>query len=84
MTHAFLAQYINPVWFKYLIRQKSESEDVLLEQLRRVPLSEYRNHRRHLAQAEAPHQFFCRLNRDPGGTIQKLMASYRSTAEQTY
>jgi hypothetical protein len=61
---------------QYQVLFMAESEAALLEQLRRVPLSEYRKHLQRLAQAEAPRQFFHRLHRDPGGTIQKLVGRY--------
>jgi len=54
----------------------AESEEALLDQLRKVPIPDYHKHRRRLAQAEAPRQFFHRLHRDPGGTTQKLMLRY--------
>ena len=61
---------------QYQVLFMAESEEALLEQLRRVPIPAYRKHRRRLAQAEAPRQFSRRLHRDPGGTIQKLMTRY--------
>lgn len=61
---------------QYQVLFMADSEDALLEQLRRVPLPEYRKHRRQLAQAEAPRQFFHRLHRDPTATIQKLLDKY--------
>lgn len=61
---------------QYQVLLMAESEQALLEQLRKVPIPEYRKQRRRLAQAEAPRQFFHRLHRDPGSTIQKLMDRY--------
>jgi len=61
---------------QYQVLFMAESEAALLKQLRCVPLPEYRKHRRRLAQAEAPRQFFHRLHRDPDGTIQKLLDRY--------
>jgi hypothetical protein len=61
---------------QYQVLFMAESEQALLKQLRCVPLPEYRKQRRRLAQAEAPRQFFHRLHRDPGGTIQKLVGRY--------
>lgn len=54
----------------------AESEVALLEQPRHVPIAEYRKHRQRLAQTEIPRQFFHRLHRDPGSTIQKLVDRY--------
>lgn len=51
----------------------AESEDDLLQQLRRVPLAEYQARRRRLAEAEAPRQFLRRLHRDPRGTMRSLV-----------
>lgn len=61
---------------QYQVLFLAESEQALLDQLRKVPISDYHKHRRRLAQAEAPRQFYHRLHRDPGGTIQKLMLRY--------
>jgi hypothetical protein len=61
---------------QYQVLFMAESEEALLKQLRCAHLSEYRKHRRRLAQAEAPRQFFHRLHRDPSGTIQKLVGRY--------
>jgi hypothetical protein len=61
---------------QYQVLFMAESEDALLEQLRRVPISEYRIHRQRLAQAEAPRRFLHCLHHDPEGTIQKLMDRY--------
>ena len=61
---------------QYQVLFMAESENALLEQLRRVPIPEYRQHRRRLAQAEVPRQFFRRLHRDPTSTIQKLLDRY--------
>jgi len=61
---------------QYQVLFMAESEAALLEQLRRVPIPEYREYRQRLAQAEAPRQFFHRLHRDPTATIQKLVDRY--------
>jgi len=61
---------------QYQVLFMADSEEDLLEQLRRVPLPEYREHRQRLAQTEAPRQFFHRLHRDPIATIQKLVDRY--------
>lgn len=51
----------------------AESEADLLDQLRQVPLAEYRDRRRRLAEAEAPRQLLRRLHRDPLATIRRLV-----------
>jgi hypothetical protein len=51
----------------------AESEQDLLEQLRRVPMAEYQDRRRRLAEAEAPRQLLYRLHRDPRCTIRDLV-----------
>jgi hypothetical protein len=61
---------------QYQVLFLAKSETALLEQLRRVPISEYRIHRQRLAQAEAPRQFLQGLHRNPGSTIQKLVEKY--------
>jgi len=61
---------------QYQVLFIAESQDALLEQLRRVPIAEYRKHRLRLAQAESPRRFFHRLHRDPTGTIRQLVDRY--------
>ena len=61
---------------QYQVLFLAETETTLLEQLRRVPIAEYRKHRQQLAQAELPGQFLHRLHRDPSVTIQKLADRY--------
>ena len=61
---------------QYQVLFMAESEAALLDQLSRVPLSEYRKHRQQLAHAETPRQFLYRLHRDPGTTIQNLVDKY--------
>jgi hypothetical protein len=61
---------------QYQVLFLAKSEAALLEQLRRVPIAEYRIHRQRLAQAEAPRQFLQGLHRNPGSTIQKLVEKY--------
>lgn len=61
---------------QYQVLFMAESETVLLEQIRRVPISEYRIHRQRLARAEAPRQFLQRLHRDPAATIHKMLDRY--------
>jgi hypothetical protein len=60
----------------YQVLFMADSREALLEQIRRVPITEYHKHRQRLAQAEAPRQFFHRLHRDPATTIQKLLERY--------
>lgn len=64
----------------YQIRFLAESEEQLLEQLRRVELQDYQEQRKQQAQAEAPRKFLARLHRDPGKVMQQLAAKY--TAHQ--
>jgi len=61
---------------QYQVLFMAESHEALLDQIRRVPIPEYRIHRQRLAKAEAPRQFFHRLHRDPTTTIQKLVVRY--------
>jgi len=60
----------------YQIRFLAESEEQLLEQLRRVSVEDYQEQRKQQAQAEAPHQFLARLHRDPEKVMQQLVAKY--------
>ena len=59
----------------------AKSEEELLEQLRQVPLDEYRENRRRLEKAEAPRRFLHRLHRDPLGTMRNLVNQH--TARRT-
>jgi hypothetical protein len=61
---------------QYQVLFSAESYEALLEQIRCVPISEYRKHRHRLAKAEDPRRFFHRLHRDPAATIQKLVDRY--------
>jgi hypothetical protein len=54
----------------------AESEEKLLEQIRQVPLEEYRENRRRLEKAEAPRRLFHRLHRDPLGTMRDLVKQH--------
>ena len=60
----------------YQILFGAESEEQLLEQLRRVPVQDYQQQRKHQAQAEAPRKFLARLHRDPGETMRVLAEHY--------
>jgi len=51
----------------------AESKEELLQQIQQVPLAEYQDRRRRLAEAEAPRQFLHRLHRDPFGTMRRLV-----------
>lgn len=61
---------------QYQVLFMAESEEQLLEQLRRVRLSDYQEHRKRLAHAEAPRIFLHRLHRDAGKTMASLAARY--------
>lgn len=52
------------------------SEADLLEQLRQVPLAEYQDRRRRLAEAEAPRQLLRRLHRNPIRTMRDLVSQH--------
>jgi hypothetical protein len=58
---------------QYQVLFLAESEDELLEQIRQVPLEEYRENRRRLEEAEAPRRLLHRLHRDPLGTMRRLL-----------
>lgn len=51
----------------------AQSEDELLAHIRRVPLAAYKENRRRLAEAEAPHRFLRRLHRNPLDTVRRLI-----------
>ena len=54
----------------------AESQAQLLQQLRRVPLSDYQRSRKRLAQAESSRQFLHRLHRNPVKTMAHLADRY--------
>ncbi len=54
----------------------AESPQELRDQIQRVPREAYRRHRKRLAEAELPRQFFFRLHHDPLATITGLVSSY--------
>jgi len=60
----------------YQILFLAESEEQLLDQLRRVTVDDYQNQRKQQAQAEAPRKFLARLHRDPLKTMQALADKY--------
>lgn len=51
----------------------AESEEELLEQIRQVPMEEYKERRHCLAKAEAPRRLLHRLHRDPLSTVRRLV-----------
>lgn len=53
-----------------------ESEEELLEQIRQVSLAEYRENRRRLEEAQAPHRLLRRLHRDPFATMRTLVRQH--------
>jgi hypothetical protein len=57
---------------------QAESEAVLLEQIRQVPLEQYRVWRTRLRQSEHPRQFIQRLHHDPLATMNRLVNQYIS------
>jgi hypothetical protein len=57
---------------------QAESEAALLEQIRQVPLEQYRIWRTRLRQSEHPRQFIQRLHHDPLATMNCLVNQYIS------
>ena len=57
---------------------QAESEAALLEQIRQVPLQQYRIWRTRLRHAEHPRQFIQRLHHDPLATMTRLVNQYVS------
>jgi hypothetical protein len=60
----------------------AESEEELLEQIRRVPLEEYKKHCCRLAKAEAPRRLLHRLHRDALGTMRQLLDQHAARRAQ--
>jgi hypothetical protein len=58
---------------QYQVLFLAESEEMLLAQIREVPVAEYNTQRRRLAMDEAPRQQKYRLHRHPVSTIQALV-----------
>ena len=54
----------------------SDSPNDLLEQIRCVPLEEYKKCRQRLAESEAPRRFINQLHRQPSMTIHRLLIRY--------
>jgi len=63
---------------QYQVLFMAESEQDLLEQIRQVPLKEYKAHHRRLEKLEAPRQHLYRLHRKPLDTIRKLLDRHSS------
>ncbi len=61
---------------QYQVLFLAESEQMLLTQIREVPVAEYNTQRRRLAMNEAPRQQKHRLHRHPVTTIQALVAQH--------
>ena len=61
---------------EYQVLFVADSEQDLLEQIRQVPLAEYKAHRRRLEKLEAPRQHLHRLHRKPLETMQKLIGRH--------
>jgi hypothetical protein len=61
---------------QYQVLFLADSEDELLEQIRQVPLEEYEENRRRLAEAETPRRFLHRLHRDPLDTMRQLLEQH--------
>ncbi|MCC5669731.1 hypothetical protein LC653_39480 [Nostoc sp. CHAB 5784] len=55
----------------------AQNEKQLLEQIREVPITEYKTQRRRLAIAQAPRQQKRRLHRNPVSTIQSLVNQHQ-------
>lgn len=67
---------------QYQVLFLADSEEELLQQLRQVPLAAYYDHRRRLADAEAPRQFLHRLHRNPATTIKNLLDRHEARRAQ--
>jgi hypothetical protein len=61
---------------QYQVLFLAESEEELLEQIRQVPLEEYRENRQRLEEAEAPRRLLHRLHRNPLGTMRGLVKQH--------
>jgi len=60
----------------YQVLFVADSEDDLLEHLRRVPLADYQAHRQRRAECESPRQQRYRLHHDPAHAIQTLLEQH--------
>jgi hypothetical protein len=63
---------------QYQVLFMAESEQDLLEQIRQVPVEEYKAHRRRLEKLEAPRQHLHRLHRKPLEAMLKLLDRHTS------
>ena len=63
---------------EYQVLFVADSEQDLLEQIRQVPLAEYKAHRRRLEKLEAPRQHLYRLHRKPLEAMQRLLTRHSS------
>lgn len=62
---------------QYQVLFVAQNEKQLLEQIREVPIAEYKTQRRRLAIAQAPRQQKRRLHRNPVSTIQSLVNQHQ-------
>jgi hypothetical protein len=60
----------------YQILFAADSQEHLLEQLRRVSIQDYKKHRKLQTQAEGSRKFLARLHRNPGKTMRVLAEQY--------
>ncbi len=61
---------------QYQVLFLAESQEELLEQIRQVPLDEFRKNRLRLEKAEAPRRLLHRLHRDPLKTMRDLLKQH--------
>jgi hypothetical protein len=54
----------------------ADSQTDLLEQIRRVPMDEYKKCRQRLADSESPRRFIHQFHRDPKNAISRLLSRY--------
>ncbi|MBD2520767.1 hypothetical protein H6G93_38720 [Nostoc sp. FACHB-973] len=62
---------------QYQVLFVAQNEKQLLQQIREVPIAEYKTQRRRLAIAQAPRQQKRRLHRNPVSTIQSLVNQHQ-------
>ena len=60
----------------------ADSRSELLDQIRKVPLSDYQQQRKHLGAGEGTRKFFHRLHRDYAGTMQLLVDRYAARCQE--
>ncbi|RLC88193.1 MAG: hypothetical protein DRI37_05480 [Chloroflexi bacterium] len=61
---------------QYQVLFLAQSEEELGEQIRQVPLEEYRKNRQRLEKAEAPRRLLQRLHRNPLATLRGLLQQH--------